>query len=89
MLQDTDLGLKTRAGCQCGFQSEPAETGIAHITQDSIIDVAREQKMLKGQLPRVIYHQVHWHTKKTSQGGGDSVLEAHMNTRHARERGAW
>ena len=26
--------------------------------------VPREQKMLKGHLPRVIYHQVYWYTKK-------------------------
>ena len=26
--------------------------------------VPREQKMLKGHLPRVIYHQIYWYTKR-------------------------
>ena len=30
--------------------------------------VPREQKMLKGHLPRVIYHQVYLHTKKRRMG---------------------
>ena len=29
-----------------------------------MIEVPREQKMLKGHLPRVIYHQVYQYTKK-------------------------
>ena len=30
----------------------------------SLGGVPREQKMLKGHLPRVIYHQVYWYTQK-------------------------
>ena len=36
--------------------------------------VPRAQKMLKGHLPRVIYHQAYWHTKivrrETGRDGG-------------------
>ena len=42
----------------------------AHTCGNSLRGVPREQKMLKGHLPRVINHQVHWHTKSESVGNG-------------------
>ena len=34
-----------------------------HTRGNSLIGVPRDQKMLTGHLPRVIYHQVYWYAK--------------------------
>jgi len=39
------------------------DIGVFLQMTDSLGGVPREQKMLKGHLPRVIYHQVYYYTK--------------------------
>ena len=37
--------------------------GLGFMTSDRLGEVPREQEMLKGHLPRVVYHQVYQYTK--------------------------
>ena len=60
-------------GLGCGEESGGAIdrdlglcVGVIDTRGTSLGGVPREQKMLKGHLPRVIYHQVYWYRKINS-----------------------
>ena len=86
----SDLAKSRGRGPQCGLQpfhqtstclhaiDVEAPRGANLVTcRFSLVGVLREQNMLKGHLPRVIYHQIFQCTKKSSKIGGNETLVGH------------
>ena len=89
------LTRKGRAFLQDQFRSSPMVgvdrprvgwlNGFSFIASTGACGVPREQKMLKGHLPRVIYHQVYEYTKIKESNGPERPPST--STRGRRTRG--
>ena len=97
MVQNSPILLLRSSGLPRGFRGAESvlSRGFVSKPQSALGGVPRQQKMLKGHLPRVIYHQVYKYTKIKGFTGNEGaawmagkenfpMLSSFVNPKHPR-----